>query len=805
MEHQIIVVSEVAPRLRVFETEPAKEFLREYGSYENRLNPNEGKKQMSKCMEPGDLLTLQTLAEPLEGYLLVYELPPAGEERDRVRVDMQSPIRPVNLAAAIREEDEDDEEEEEEEERDIPMILYNSNAHIELMILRVLGPQSQEESILILKKIKMPKDSTYGSLAVAAVFMRQWAEGVRWCAAFLPREKSLVKIFLANIYPRKLAATMENQEIKKIQRCLDTFLRTYKIGVAAKRTLSTLEDLQPRAEEVKPTGKPWTPRAQPAVAQPAVAAAKSAEPRLPNSEWKATMTCFNCNKMGHIKPDCPLLKKFATPMPAKKLNVVAMGGKGKQGPYLTVDLTAIDSPVEPVLRMMAHLDSGAELDGVGKNWVPYLELHGGVISPLEVPQLVEWSDKGVTREVDATVNMHLQIVGSEIIGDLTFFVLPWDTDHAIVGWETMKKLRLLGQLEDLLAVQQAKGLTTGVGTTDGNQVIVDMDGQPVSTDEYLFVDEPRAVTAPPASDLTSAQSGELKILIDSFAEVFETKPAGAAKVEEMAIEWIEGWKPPPMASFRRFPPRVQAALEMDLQKKLEAGVVVLSDSDYGCPVQPVPKPDSESGYRFAVDMRSINSGVVVQPFPLPTIADVLSSLAGCMFFAKMDLKWGYWQFPVRPSDQRHLSFVFGGRIYEYRVVPMGFVQSAFHVQRCMYRLFVKYFGRGIMVYLDDIIVYAKSWEDFKSLLSAAFEILREANLFVKREKCIFGARELPVLGHVVSKEGLRSAEGRIDAILAVPFPKNTRELRRFLGMTNFMRDYIPGYSLLAKGGQHCAW
>jgi len=79
-----------------------------------------------------------------------------------------------------------------------------------------------------------------------------------------------------------------------------------------------------------------------------------------------------------------------------------------------------------------------------------------------------------------------------------------------------------------------------------------------------------------------------------------------------------------------------------------------------------------------------------------------------------------------------------------------------------------------------------------------FEVLLSANLFLKKEKCTFGAREVHVLGHVVSREGVRSDSSRIDAVVAMPFPRNARELRRFLGMTNFMREYIPRYSLLAK-------
>jgi hypothetical protein len=116
----------------------------------------------------------------------------------------------------------------------------------------------------------------------------------------------------------------------------------------------------------------------------------------------------------------------------------------------------------------------------------------------------------------------------------------------------------------------------------------------------------------------------------------------------------------------------------------------------------------------------------------------------------------------------------------------------------MVRIFSKYFARGIIVYVDDIVVYAESCPEFIMLLIEVLQTLIRYNLFLKREKCAFGVRELYVLGHVVSRDGIRSATERIDAVRAVPFPRNARELRRFLGMTNFMRDYIKGYSMLAK-------
>ena len=71
---------------------------------------------------------------------------------------------------------------------------------------------------------------------------------------------------------------------------------------------------------------------------------------------------------------------------------------------------------------------------------------------IEVPQEVTWSDEAVVRQSTETVKMKVRIAGSTIEADLTFFVLPWDTDHLVVGWESMTKHGVQRQLEDLLAV-----------------------------------------------------------------------------------------------------------------------------------------------------------------------------------------------------------------------------------------------------------------------------------------------------------------------------------------------------------------
>jgi hypothetical protein len=98
-----------------------------------------------------------------------------------------------------------------------------------------------------------------------------------------------------------------------------------------------------------------------------------------------------------------------------------------------------------------------------------------------------------------------------------------------------------------------------------------------------------------------------------------------------------------MTSYRKFAPKVEAAMQSEIKAMLEAGVIEESKTTFGCRVlPPLVKEDSESGYRFCNDYSPINRSVVTAPYPLPAISLILQSLCATMFFARLDLKTGYW-------------------------------------------------------------------------------------------------------------------------------------------------------------------
>jgi hypothetical protein len=147
---------------------------------------------MKGNIEPSDLDTLMNLTYPLRGYSVVRELPREGPKRAKVRIEVLSTIISTNLTETFYENNNEEEEEGETVAEGIPVLLHMSNAHIEAMILQDLGPQFDEESSDILKRIRMnPKTMANSNMVLATTYKsygRMRCNGVQ--RTYLVREPS---------------------------------------------------------------------------------------------------------------------------------------------------------------------------------------------------------------------------------------------------------------------------------------------------------------------------------------------------------------------------------------------------------------------------------------------------------------------------------------------------------------------------------------------------------------------------------------------------------------------------------------
>nr|CAD1830339.1 unnamed protein product [Ananas comosus var. bracteatus] len=110
----------------------------------------------------------------------------------------------------------------------------------------------------------------------------------------------------------------------------------------------------------------------------------------------------------------------------------------------------------------------------------------------------------------------------------------------------------------------------------------------------------------------------------------------------------------------------------------------------------------------------------------------------------------------------------------------------------MNKLFHPYLDRFVVVYLDDIVVYSNTLEEYIEHLRTVFQVLRENQLFVKKEKCIFAKEEVHFLGHWIGQGLIRMYQRKVRAICKWETPTTVSELRSFLGLVNYYRRFIAG-------------
>ena len=136
--------------------------------------------------------------------------------------------------------------------------------------------------------------------------------------------------------------------------------------------------------------------------------------------------------------------------------------------------------------------------------------------------------------------------------------------------------------------------------------------------------------------------------------------------------------------------------------------------------------------------------------------------------------------------------------YEYTRMPFGLRNALATFQRLMDNVLSGLQGTELFVYFDDIVIYARSLEEHRYKVNKLAEHLREANLKLQPSKCGFLHREIAYLGHIISDDGVKPCPKKIAAIQQFSTPKNAKNMREFLGLAGYCRQFIDKFSHIAK-------
>lgn len=283
--------------------------------------------------------------------------------------------------------------------------------------------------------------------------------------------------------------------------------------------------------------------------------------------------------------------------------------------------------------------------------------------------------------------------------------------------------------------------------------------------------------------------------LNDFQDVFsEEITAGNCNMVEHVIN-VENALPIKQAP-RRIPLQMREEVKKILDEMKRQGVIEESQSPWVSPAVMVKKKDGT--IRFCVDYRKLNAVTVKDSYPIPRIDDMLDQLQGNSWFSTLDLKSGYWQVKIRPRDKEKTAFSCGEGLWQFTVMPFGLCNAPATFERLMEKVLRQLLRKVCLVYLDDVIIFGKSFEEMLNRLRQVFLQLRSANLKLNPKKCSFFKKEIKYLGYVVSEEGVSTDPEKIASVRDWPVPQTKKQVRSFLGFCSYYRKFVKGFSLIAK-------
>lgn len=508
---------------------------------------------------------------------------------------------------------------------------------------------------------------------------------------------------------------------------------------------------------------------------------------------KDTNSCYYCGKAGHVSKDCPEKKPstqgFVKGRAGKRLDKsdwISFTVKGKD-PLIEVGII-VEGQSERVYQ--ALLDSGASQNFVSPNLPVMLDLP---ITKYDTPEKLLLLDGRVSDElITSYTDIEFWIQGNGpykcrfdiskignpgLVLGLDFFTryqaeIDWGTCEIRVATSPILKQIVGGE-----------GLRMGRATLDDNEKKWALKTLNIEEDEYEEV-----------ADLKAVIPEEYHEYLDIFMRKhYESLPPH--REYDHPVDLFDGQA---LKKLKVYPlnAKEDAWLKNWIDKSLSIGHIEPSSHYFGSPVFLVPKKTGD--FRMVTDFRVLNNATVKNTYPLPRIDTLLERVRLAKYFTKLDMPTSYQLLRMRGGDEKWTTILTRYGAFQSKVMREGMSNAGASFQYFMNDLFHGLLDQGVIVYIDDILIYADSQEELHRLTKAVFAIIRNNDLYLKPAKCEFLQERITFLGFVVGHNQVGPEQGKLDSVESWPTPRNIKDIQRFLGFAGFYRRFIYDYAGITR-------
>ncbi|WVZ76367.1 hypothetical protein U9M48_024345 [Paspalum notatum var. saurae] len=203
-------------------------------------------------------------------------------------------------------------------------------------------------------------------------------------------------------------------------------------------------------------------------------------------------------------------------------------------------------------------------------------------------------------------------------------------------------------------------------------------------------------------------------------------------------------------------------VKKQIDELMEKGFIRKSTSPWASPVLLTEKKDGT--LRMCVDYRGLNAVTVKNKYPLPRIEDLFDQLKGACVFSKIDLRSGYRQLRIRPSDIPKTAFISRYRLYEYTVMSFGLTNAPAFFMYMMNSVFMEYLDKFVVIFIDDILIYSKTEEEHEQHLRLVLRSLENIN-FMRSSA-----------SHVISNGGIAVDQSKVTEVRNRKIPQDVKDI-----------------------------
>ena len=291
--------------------------------------------------------------------------------------------------------------------------------------------------------------------------------------------------------------------------------------------------------------------------------------------------------------------------------------------------------------------------------------------------------------------------------------------------------------------------------------------------------------------------------LDVFSEA-KAKELPPHRPYDCAIELVSEKDNPPCEQIYPLSPDEDKLMQEYISENLACNFIRPSTSSAGASVFFVEKEKGKPKVhgkppkkRLVVNYKGLDKLTKKFRYPLPLIETMFDQLHSAKVFTKIDLRSAYNLLRIREGDEWKTAFRTRYGLFEYLVMPFGLANAPAYFQRFVNDTFADMKDKFVVIYLDDFLIYSPDEASHREHVRAVLQRLRETRLFAKAEKCQFSVPAVKFLGYHVSAHGRRSDEDKVKAVKDWPTPRNRKEVRCFIGLANYLRKFVKGFSKMA--------